>query len=118
MIDRPCHRLGTDLQQRALKSGDASLQAYAALCKQNLEVKRVNYKLRPKWHAYCHMVFAFRDSDENPRGHKTLAEESMLGYLTKLASACHGRTVVIRFFQRFSLFLALHWDNIARGNLD
>jgi hypothetical protein len=52
--------------------------------------------------------FGLRFSDENSRGHKTLAEESTLGYLTRLASACHGRTVVTCFFQRF--------NNIAKGD--
>ena len=45
---------------------------------------------------------------------RLLSEEDMLGHLTKLASACHGATVVKRFFQRFGLFLSLHWDNITR----
>jgi hypothetical protein len=37
----------------------------------------------------------------------------MLGKLTKLARAVHGATVCKRFFDRFSLFLAMHWQNIA-----
>ena len=65
-------------------------------------------------HAFCHLVFGLRWSDENSRNHKTLAEESTLNHLTRLAAACHGATVVARFFQRYSLFVALHWDNIAK----
>ena len=48
-------------------------------------------------HAMCHMVLSLRFSDENLRNHKTLAEEDMLGKITKLASSCHGATAVIRF---------------------
>ena len=66
-------------------------------------------------HAYCHMVHSLQHSDENTRNHKTLAEEDALGKLTRLASACHGATVVQRFFQRFGLFLSMHWDNIIRN---
>ena len=116
VTDRPSHRLGKELQERGFKSGTAALQSYAQLSKQNLENRRVNYKIRPKWHSFCHLVFGLQTSDENSRGHKTLAEESMLGYLTRLASACHGRTVVTRFYQRYGLYLAIHWDNIAKGD--
>ena len=47
--DRPCHRLGSELQGRGLRSGLISLQSYASLCKQNLDIRRANYKIRPKW---------------------------------------------------------------------
>jgi hypothetical protein len=65
-------------------------------------------------HSWCQMVHLLNMSDENCRNHKTLAEEDVLGHITRLASACHGATVVVRFFQRFGLFLALHWDNLIR----
>ena len=62
------------------------------------------------------MVFDLRLSDENPRTHKTLNEESMLGKITKLAAACPGSNVLQRFFQRFSLFLAFHWEHICSSD--
>ena len=68
-------------------------------------------------HSWCHIIYDLKDSDENPRNHKTLAEESMLGKLTKLASAVHGGTTCKRFFERFKLFLAMHWQNIAKSDL-
>ena len=58
------------------------------------------------------MILNLTKSDENPRNHKTLAEEDMLGKITALAAACHGATVVKRFFQRFSLFLSMHWEKL------
>ena len=93
----------------------------------NLELQRINYKMRPKWHlvfcfffkvahalrhALCHVIFSFKESDENSRNHKTLAEEDALGKLTRIASACHGATVIKRFFERYVLFCALHWENL------
>jgi len=63
------------------------------------------------------MIHALDKSDENCRNHKTLAEEDMLGKITRLASACHGATVVTRFFQRFGLFMALHWDKIIQTGI-
>ena len=97
VTDRPANRLG-DLAKIGFDSGVVALQSYATLCQQNLVIKRVNYKIRPKWHSFCHLVFGLQFSDENSRGHKTLSEESTLGYLTRLASACHGKTVATRFF--------------------
>ena len=115
VVDRPVHFLGEQLRQRAFRAGMASLQNYAALSSMNLERRRVNYKIRPKWHAWCHMVHELQVSDESCRQHKTLSEEDMLGKLTKLASACHGATVISRFFQRFRLFLGLHWQRIEES---
>ena len=45
------------------------------------------------------MVHLLNMSDENCRNHKTLAEEDMLGHITRLASACHGATVSLGFFR-------------------
>ena len=47
--DRPCLRLGEDLRQKAVKGGYTCLDAYSKLAKINLERRRLNYKLRPKW---------------------------------------------------------------------
>ncbi len=58
------------------------------------------------------MVLGLRSSNENVRNHKTLAEEDMLGKLTTLASSCPGSNVLQRFYQRFNLFLAMHWERI------
>lgn len=37
----------------------------------------------------------------------------MLGKVTKLASSCHGKTVIARFFDRFRLFLTMHWQKLG-----
>ena len=63
-------------------------------------------------HAFAHLVLGLRSSNENVRNHKTLAEEDMLGKLTTLASSCPGSNVLQRFYQRFNLFLAMHWERI------
>ena len=49
VTDCPGWRLGSVLQKRGLDSGMTSLLAYSTLSKQNLDRKRINYKLRPKW---------------------------------------------------------------------
>lgn len=69
--------------------------------------------MRQVRHSFAHMVVGLRFSDENIRNHKTLAEEDMLGKLTRLASGCPGSNVLQRFFQRFTLFLAMQWENIC-----
>lgn len=48
-----------------------------------------------------------------PESHKTLAEESMLGKLTTLASNCPASNVLD--FQLFGLFLALHWARLLES---
>ncbi len=58
------------------------------------------------------MVYDLQFSDENNRAWKTLSEETMLGKVTKLASQCPGSNILPRFFQRFNLFLAMHWEHI------
>ena len=45
----PLSTLGGDLQQKAVKGGYMCLDAYSKLAKINLERRRLNYKLRPKW---------------------------------------------------------------------
>lgn len=37
----------------------------------------------------------------------------MLGKITKLASAVHGATVCQRFFERFRLFMGMHWEKLS-----
>ncbi|CAL1144846.1 unnamed protein product [Cladocopium goreaui] len=115
--DRPVLRLGEDLREQALHGGVASLQTYSDLAVLNLERAQLNYKLRPKWHAYAHMIFDLQFSDENCRVHKTLSEETMLGKITKLAAQCPGSNVLERFFQRFCLFLAFHWEYIRANEV-
>ena len=130
--DRPQLFLGDELRQQAFQAGYACLQAYSSRCTHNIQVKRINYKLRPKWrrgfccvyivkagriialrHAFSHIVHSYATgSDENVRNHKTLAEEDCLGKITTLAGAVHGATVVRRFFERFTLFMSMHWAKL------
>ena len=49
VTDCPAHRLGEELRMRGLNSGMKALTAYAFLSKHNLDIGRVNYKIRPKW---------------------------------------------------------------------
>ena len=50
--DRPDTRLGPVLQKRGLEAGMAALLSYSNLSKQSLDRRRINYKIRPKWHLY------------------------------------------------------------------
>lgn len=75
-----------------------------------MHTQNISQSSNPR-HAWCHLVLDLK-TGENPRSHKTLSEEDMLGKITKLASAVHGGTVIQRFFDRFRLFLAIHWEHI------
>lgn len=96
----PCGELGTAENQ---------LQDETKVASRFCFFFKVAHALR---HALCHVIFSFKESDENSRNHKTLAEEDALGKLTRIASACHGATVIKRFFERYVLFCALHWENL------
>lgn len=50
VTDRPALRLGDELRLRGLKAGMTALSSYSTLSKQNLEIGRINYKIRPKWY--------------------------------------------------------------------
>ena len=41
----------------------------------------------------------------------------MLGKITKLAAMCPGSNILQRFFQRFCLFLAFHWEHIKENDV-
>ena len=166
--DRPVLRLGDDLRLAALNAGVTCLDSYSELASWNLQKKRLNFKLRPKWqlfsiwkmfiqsfflvcsrtqtlvviydafskiykakdplkvpvvslyprHPFAHLVYDLQFTDENCRNHKTLSEESMLGKIAQLALNCPGSNVLQRFFQRFCLFLAMHWDTISKSPTD
>ena len=60
--DRPAVRLGEDLRLRGLKGGQTCLDAYGMMAKLNLDRRRLNYKIRPKWFssfAIGNIVFFF-----------------------------------------------------------
>lgn len=107
-----------DKQDRCLESGMTSLTAYWRLSHHNWVSRRSNYKMRPKWHPYSHMVHDFQYSDENPHNFKTLMEEDFLGKITDLAEMCPGKNVLERLYQRYKIFLAMHWREIREHTAD
>lgn len=71
--DRPAVRLGEDLRLRGLKGGQTCLDAYGMMAKLNLDRRRLNYKIRPKWFssfAIGNIVFFF--SYRKPSKHLTI----------------------------------------------
>ena len=112
-IDRPCLDLTPEVRDEAVESGVRCLQSYEALAHYNLQKRRCNYKFRPKWHALCHLIFDMRSSLENPRKYKTMLEEDALGKLTKLAEKCPASNATVRLLQRYQIFLAMHFHELA-----
>lgn len=47
--DRPNLFLGMELRAQAFEAGYACLMAYSGRCAHNIQLNRINYKLRPKW---------------------------------------------------------------------
>lgn len=67
-----------------------------------MHTQNISQSSNPR-HAWCHLVLDLK-TGENPRSHKTLSEEDMLGKITKLASAVHGGTVIQLFLTGFGCF--------------
>jgi hypothetical protein len=109
-ISVPRHRLPSDVAQHAHFAGLICLQTYQCLAQFNMNLPgggRCNYKLRPKWHCFAHVVFNLALCNENPHCYKSLMEEDFMGKLTSLASMCHGKTVLDRTMQRYIVFLMM-----------
>ena len=62
--DRPQLDLEQDLQLRAVRAGQTCLDSYSHLCFINFTIKRLNYKLRPKW-SHNQICFFCRSSSHN-----------------------------------------------------
>ena len=112
-IDRPLLDLAPELRDTAIDSGVRCLESYAALAHYILQKGRCNYKLRPKWHGLCHLIFDMRSTLENPRKYKTMLEEDTLGKLTRLAEKCPASNATLRLLQRYQIFLAMHLHEIS-----
>eukprot|EP00969_Alexandrium_andersonii_P365251 15465807-Alexandrium_andersonii.AAC.1 len=64
-----------------------------------------------------HMIDNMRRSRRSPKTHMTFGDEDFMGKVTRVASATHGLTTMLRTLQRYMTFMAKrmhkHRDNWA-----
>lgn len=65
------------------------------------------FRLRPKHHYMVHQAWQISEQRLNISRFSTFDEESFLGRVKRIVTACHGATCYTRFYQRYILVLAM-----------
>ena len=93
-------RFLTTADAEAMKNdGFGFLAGYAACHKWALEQELPHFPMRPKFHAFCHMVYDLENL-ENPRFFHCFGDEDYMGVVSAIAKGCHRRTFPKRGMQR------------------
>ena len=66
----------------------------------------------PKYHYSMHMI---KDFGINPRAVHNYLDESMIGRIKIIASACHADTMSLRVVERYMCWTALRWAEMIEG---
>ena len=91
------------------------MACYQWLAVQSLQQKRLLYKVRPKSHYYSHMVDHFEETCLCLMHLSTLGDEDFMGKIRRVAQACHGRTYMHAWAQRYVLKRALQWREMKKS---
>ena len=94
----------------AVEASDAlfmHIQMYAWLAAKYYCDRHMLFRIRPKVHYMWHQACQIRDWRINVQVFSTIHEESFLGKIKLVATACHGKTATARVYQRYVLCLAL-----------
>ncbi|CAJ1388897.1 unnamed protein product [Effrenium voratum] len=88
-------------------------QHIASLCERR---KWRLFKIVPKHHYFQEMAQDLKRNLVNPnRAHACWYDESFLGYIKKIATACHSSSMIqSRFWQRYLLLLAMRFEDARR----
>ena len=81
------------------KDGLGFLAAYAACHKWALEKDLPHFPMKPKFHAFAHMVYDL-EGCENPRFFHCFGDEDYMGVVAAIAKGCHRKTFPKRGMQR------------------
>ena len=95
--------------KRAVQSAYVFINAYQQLAADALSARKCLWKLRPKAHYFVHMVDKIQASRRNPRSFQCYGDEDLMGCFTKISSATHGRTVMLRSLQRYLMLVGQRW---------
>ena len=101
-------------QKHALHCGNLYLASYHQLAVLNFDRRRLNYKVRPKCHYFCHQILGqIEGSALNPRHVHCFADEDFMGRVAKLAKRTPGLNTSMRTTQRWLLYLAQRWHQVS-----
>jgi len=96
---------------RATRSAYIFIKAYQQLAADALRSQKCLWKIRPKMHYFVHMVDRLEASRRNPRSFQCYGDEDLMGAFTKIASATHRRTVMLRSLQRYTILVGQRWKS-------
>ena len=83
------------------------IKSYAWLAAYFYNKRVMVFRIRPKLHYIYHQAVQLREWRINMSVFATWTDESFLGKIKVVATACHGKTMTSRVFQRYLLCLAL-----------
>ena len=69
--------------------------------------RKLLFRIRPKLHYMWHQAVQIREWRINLGVFATFEDETFLGKIKMIATACHGKTMTSRVYQRYLLCLAL-----------
>ena len=111
-FDKVCRRNGRHLPPAELsqlqQAGQAFLTAYNALALNAAAQQERLWKLVPKFHMFTHLLWD-QSRVANPRSVHNYLDESMIGFLKKIASACHPTAISYRVVSRYLVWTAVRW---------
>lgn len=83
------------------------IKAYSWLAAYFYKLRIMVFRIRPKPHYIYHQAVQLREWRINMSVFATWSDESFLGKIKLVGTACHGKTMTSRVFQRYLLCLAL-----------
>ena len=94
------------------------LSGYAWLASHFLGQRLMLFLMRPKHHCLYHQAVQLGEWRLNQNLFQTCDDESFLGKLKNIFTACHGKTAPWRMYSRYLLVLAMFLENRRRAETD
>ena len=83
------------------------IKSYAWLAAFFYNERVMVFRIRPKLHYIYHQAIQLREWKINIGVFATFHDETFLGKIKAVATACHGKTMTVRVYERYLLCLAL-----------
>ena len=98
-------REGADLLQ-------LHLDLYQQMARISLRKRVLGYKIRPKCHYICHLIYAIQEDGLNPMHVANFAEEDYMKFMRNCVHGCHPRAILTAWTSRYILRRALMWRDL------
>ena len=99
--------LDSDTATEASKMLHLHITSYVWLASYFFNERKMLFRIRPKLHYMWHQANQIREWRINLGVFATFEDETFLGKIKMVATACHGKTMTSRVYQRYLLCLAL-----------